>query len=104
MLEQCGELFVQPLGFKLSKNKGRSEPGEASFPSFTQQYLPKYGRPYVERIENLPVAIVIDQKKPAPNARSTVGTYTDINAGFGDFRDGSLFKSGISGRLKIMGK
>ena len=32
----------------------------------------------VDRIGNLPVAIVIDQRKPAPNARSTVGTYTDI--------------------------
>ena len=25
-----------------------------TFPSFVQQYLPKYGRPEVERIENLP--------------------------------------------------
>ena len=49
-----------------------------TFPSFVQQYLPKYGRPSVERIENLPVTIVIDQKKPAGNSRSTVGTYTDI--------------------------
>lgn len=49
-----------------------------TFPSFVQQYLPKYGRPEVEYIENLPVTIVIDQKKPAPNNRSTVGTYTDI--------------------------
>ena len=49
-----------------------------TFPSFVQQYLPKYGRPHVDKIEHLPVAIVIDQRKPAPNARSTVGTYTDI--------------------------
>lgn len=48
-----------------------------TFPGFVQNYLPKYGRPHVRRIENLPVAIVIDQKKPAPNQRSTVGTYTD---------------------------
>ena len=51
-----------------------------TFPSFVQQYLPKYGRPKVERIKNMPVTIVIDQKKPAPNSRSTVGTYTDIQA------------------------
>ncbi len=51
-----------------------------TFPSFVQQYLPKYGRPHVDRIENLPVTIVIDQKKPAGNSRSTVGTYTDIYA------------------------
>lgn len=49
-----------------------------TFPSFIQQYLPKYGRPDVERVENLPVTIVLDQKKPSANSRSTVGTYTDI--------------------------
>ena len=51
-----------------------------TFPSFVQQYLPKYGRPKVERIEHMPVTIVIDQRKPAPNSRSTVATYTDIYA------------------------
>ena len=51
-----------------------------TFPSFTQQYLPKYGRPHVDAIENLPIAIVIEQRKPASNSRSTVGTYTDIYA------------------------
>ena len=51
-----------------------------TFPSFTQQYLPKYGRPHVGDIENLPIAIVIEQRKPSSNSRSTVGTYTDIYA------------------------
>ena len=51
-----------------------------TFPTFVQQYLPKYGRPHVDAIEGLPIAIVIDQKKPANNSRSTVGTYTDIYA------------------------
>ena len=51
-----------------------------TFPTFVQQYLPKYGRPHVDSIENLPIAIVIDQKKPVNNSRSTVGTYTDIYA------------------------
>lgn len=51
-----------------------------TFPTFVQQYLPKYGRPHVDAIENLPIAIVIDQKKPAQNSRSTVATYTDIAA------------------------
>ena len=49
-----------------------------TFPSFVQQYLPKYGRPHVGKIENLPVTIILDQKKPSTNSRSTVGTYTDI--------------------------
>ena len=51
-----------------------------TFPTFVQQYLPKYGRPHVDEIGGLPIAVVIDQKKPAQNSRSTVGTYTDIYA------------------------
>ena len=51
-----------------------------TFPTFVQQYLPKYGRPHVDGIENLPIAIVIDQKKPGQNSRSTVATYTDVAA------------------------
>ena len=49
-----------------------------TFPSFTQRYLPKYGRPSVGKIEGLPPAIVIDQRKPSGQSRSTVGTYTDV--------------------------
>lgn len=48
-----------------------------TFPTFAQRYLPKYTRPHVGSIEHLPVAIVIDQKKPSGNVRSTVGTFTD---------------------------
>ena len=48
-----------------------------TFPSFAQRYLPKYGRPKVGRIESLPPAIVVDQRKPSGQVRSTVGTYTD---------------------------
>ena len=36
-----------------------------TFPSFAQRYLPKYGRPREGRIESLPPAIVVDQKKPS---------------------------------------
>ncbi|WP_220750854.1 ATP-binding cassette domain-containing protein [Apilactobacillus xinyiensis] len=49
-----------------------------TFPSFTQQYLPKYGAPHVGKIDNLPVAIVIQQKKVGKNPRSTLSTYTGI--------------------------
>jgi excinuclease UvrABC ATPase subunit len=49
-----------------------------TFPSFTQQYLPKYGQPQVKRIDHLPVAIVIEQKRIGKNARSTLSTYTGI--------------------------
>ncbi len=49
-----------------------------TFPSFTQQYLPKYGQPHVGHIEHLPVAIVIAQQRLGKNARSTLATYTGI--------------------------
>ncbi len=51
-----------------------------TFPSFVQQYLPKYGRPHVGLIENLPITMILDQKKVSTNSRSTVATYTDIYA------------------------
>lgn len=50
----------------------------ATFPSFTQQYLPKYGQPAVQKIDNLPVAIVVEQRRLSSNARSTLATYTGI--------------------------
>ena len=49
-----------------------------TFSSYIQHMLPKYGRPTVERIDCLPVAIPIEQKKLSANSRSTVGTYTEI--------------------------
>ncbi|WP_271328081.1 excinuclease ABC subunit UvrA [Lactococcus muris] len=49
-----------------------------TFPAFVRQFLPKYERPNVERIENLPASIVIDQKTLGGNARSTLATITDI--------------------------
>ncbi|OPJ62275.1 ATP-binding cassette domain-containing protein [Clostridium oryzae] len=49
-----------------------------TYSSYLQQLLPHYGRPNVEKINNLPVSIIIDQKKIGGNARSTVGTATDI--------------------------
>lgn len=49
-----------------------------TYSAYVQQLLPHYGRPNVEKINNLPVSIIIDQKKIGGNARSTVGTVTDI--------------------------
>lgn len=49
-----------------------------TYSSYIQQLLPHYQQPTVVSIENLPVSIVISQKKIGGNARSTVGTLTDI--------------------------
>lgn len=49
-----------------------------TYSSYIQQLLPHYAQPIVDDIQNLPVSIVVDQKKIGGNARSTVGTVTDI--------------------------
>ncbi len=49
-----------------------------TFTSFVRNRLPHYGQPDVDAMEHLSVAIVVDQKRIGGNARSTVGTVTDI--------------------------
>ncbi|MFI9628473.1 ATP-binding cassette domain-containing protein [Streptomyces sp. NPDC052042] len=49
-----------------------------TFGSFIRNRLPKYERPQMDSINDLNVAIVVDQKPIGGNARSTVGTMTDI--------------------------
>ncbi|MFL0246290.1 ATP-binding cassette domain-containing protein [Candidatus Clostridium stratigraminis] len=50
-----------------------------TFSKFIQGFLPKYGHPEVDVIENLSLAIIVDQKRIGGNSRSTLGTITDIN-------------------------
>ena len=50
-----------------------------TFSSFARQFLPKYSRPEADEINNLSTAIIVDQKRLGGNARSTLGTVTDIN-------------------------
>ncbi|MCO1580955.1 excinuclease ABC subunit UvrA [Crossiella sp. SN42] len=49
-----------------------------TFSWFIRNQLPKYQRPHVAAIENLTTPVVVDQKPVGGNARSTVGTMTDI--------------------------
>lgn len=49
-----------------------------SYSSYIQQLLPKCEPAEVARIDNLPFSIVVTQKQLSGNARSAVGTYTDI--------------------------
>ncbi|MDU6263425.1 MAG: excinuclease ABC subunit UvrA [Anaerocolumna aminovalerica] len=49
-----------------------------TYTSFIRHRMPHYGQPDVDTIENLSVAFVINQKRLGGNARSTVGTVTDI--------------------------
>jgi len=50
-----------------------------TFSKFIQGFLPKHGHPDVDSIENLSLAIIVDQKRIGGNSRSTLGTITDIN-------------------------
>lgn len=49
-----------------------------TYSSYIQDLLPKYEKPLVDSISNLPVSLVINQKRIGGNSRSTVGTITDI--------------------------
>jgi excinuclease UvrABC ATPase subunit len=51
-----------------------------TFTAFQRNFLPSYGQPDVDSIENLSAAIIVDQKRIGGNSRSTVGTITDINS------------------------
>ena len=51
-----------------------------TFTLFQQSRLPRYGQPDVDSIANLSTPIVISQQRIGGNARSTVGTITDIYA------------------------
>ncbi|GAA4958405.1 excinuclease ABC subunit UvrA [Streptomonospora halophila] len=49
-----------------------------TFTAFARNRLPRYGRPDVDEIDDLAPAIVVDQRRLRGDARSTVGTATDI--------------------------
>ncbi|MDQ1643933.1 MAG: hypothetical protein QOJ50_117 [Cryptosporangiaceae bacterium] len=51
---------------------------QATFPVFVLNFLPKYERPHVDAIENLTTPVIVDQRPLGGNARSTVGTITDV--------------------------
>ena len=51
-----------------------------TYPPFVQNFMPQYGRPDVDSIDNLSAAIVVDQSRVGANPRSTVGTATDASA------------------------
>jgi excinuclease ABC subunit A len=50
----------------------------ASLSTYARQFLDRLARPEVDSISNLPPAIAIEQRNRVTNARSTVGTATEI--------------------------
>src|SRR5215467_11333337 len=49
-----------------------------TFSMFVRNFLPRYAPPQADSIENLDMAIVVDQKRLGGGSHSTVGTVTDI--------------------------
>ena len=49
-----------------------------TYSNFVRLFLPKYRHPEVDEIHNLSTAVVVDQKRLGGNARSTLGTVSDI--------------------------
>ncbi|GHE30821.1 thiamine ABC transporter permease [Streptosporangium violaceochromogenes] len=52
----------------------------ATYSAFLRNRLPQHERPRAGRMANLTAAVVVDQKPVGGNARSTVGTMTEIHA------------------------
>ena len=50
-----------------------------TFTSYAQGFLPQYGQPDVDAVEQLNAPIIIDQRRVGGGARSTVGTFTDLS-------------------------
>lgn len=51
-----------------------------TYPTFVQQFMGQLNRPEVDGLENISPAIIVDQERMGANARSTVGTATDVHA------------------------
>jgi excinuclease UvrABC ATPase subunit len=49
-----------------------------NFSLFIRSFLPKYPQPDADAIENLGMAVIVDQKRLGGGSHSTVGTITDI--------------------------
>ena len=49
-----------------------------TYSAWVRGRLPKYDKPHVEMIDNLNPSVVIDQSRLGGNARSTVGTISDM--------------------------
>ncbi|MBX2878740.1 MAG: excinuclease ABC subunit UvrA [Granulosicoccus sp.] len=50
-----------------------------TFSPYARQFLDRMDKPRVDRIDNIPPAIAIDQTNPVRTSRSTVGTMTELN-------------------------
>jgi excinuclease UvrABC ATPase subunit len=50
-----------------------------NFSMFVRNFLPRFAPPEVDAIENLSMAVVVDQKRLGGGSHSTVGTITDIS-------------------------
>src|ERR671910_279629 len=49
-----------------------------NFSMFVRNFLPRYPQPQADAIENLSMAVIVDQKRLGGGSTSTVGTITDI--------------------------
>ena len=51
-----------------------------TYSTFIQTFMPTLARPEVDSLDGITAAIIVSQDRMSANARSTVGTVTDVNA------------------------
>src|SRR5688572_27865252 len=66
------------LAFDTVFAEGQRRYGE-SLSTYARQFIARMPRPPVDAIDHIPPAIALEQKNSVRNARSTIGTATEIN-------------------------
>jgi excinuclease UvrABC ATPase subunit len=69
-------LFCNHPSYSIPFPEARRQLNETQ--TFVRNFLPRYAQPDADAIENLSMAIVVDQKHLGGGSHSTVGTITDI--------------------------
>src|SRR6266702_4065917 len=66
-----------------------------NFSMFIRNLLPRYPQPDADAIENLSMAVLVDQKRLGGGSHSTVGTVTDIAPGLANWESDLYGRSGF---------
>src|SRR5690625_4259535 len=49
------------------------------YPHYVRNQMPRYERPKADLLQNLSPVVVVEQRPPTGNSRSTIGTYMDVD-------------------------
>ncbi len=71
-------VLENPVSYLIQLQRESQRQMNETYSSFIRNRLPKYRKPQVELIDNLTASVIVDQTPLGGNARSTVGTISDL--------------------------